>query len=159
MSTMPATGKAALAEPAVAGEGLAEVAGADDDDRPVVGEAELAADLVHEIGDLVADAARAVAAEVAEVFANLGGVDTAEFGETLGRDAVDAFVALLGEDPQVHRKPGNGGIGDAAASAFGGHTWNQTLGTRAHVHKAAAVRIEPEFLVVARRRSPVPSGA
>jgi hypothetical protein len=31
----------AVAEPVVAGERLAEVAGADDDDRPVVGEAEL----------------------------------------------------------------------------------------------------------------------
>ena len=38
--------EAALAEPAVAGERLAEVAGADDDDGPVVGQAELAADLV-----------------------------------------------------------------------------------------------------------------
>ena len=66
MSTMPATGKPALAEPAVAGERLAEVAGADDDDGPVVGEAELAADLVHEVRDLVADAAGAVAAEVAD---------------------------------------------------------------------------------------------
>ena len=74
--------EAALAETAVAGEGLAEVAGADDDDRPVVGEAQLAADLVHEVGDLVADAAGAVAAEVAEVLANLGGVDAAEFGQT-----------------------------------------------------------------------------
>ena len=96
-------GKAALAETAVAGEGLAEVAGADDDDGPVVGQAELAADLVHEIRDFVADTAGAVAAEVAEVFAHLGGVDAAQFGQALGRDAVDALVALLGEDPQVHR--------------------------------------------------------
>ena len=118
-------GKAALAETAVAGEGLAEVAGADDDDRPVVGEAELAADLVDEIRDLVADAARAVAAEVAQVLANLRGVDAAQFGEPLGRDAVDAFVALLGEDSQVDGKPGNGGIWDASASAFGSHTWHK----------------------------------
>ena len=53
--------EAALAEPAVAGERLAEVAGADDHDRPVVGQAELPADLVDEVLDLVADAAGAVA--------------------------------------------------------------------------------------------------
>ena len=55
-STMPATGKPRCAEAAVAGEGLAEVAGADDDDGPVVGEPELAAHLVDEVLDLVADA-------------------------------------------------------------------------------------------------------
>ena len=38
-STSARDGEAALAEPAVVGEGLAEVAGTDDDDRPVVGEA------------------------------------------------------------------------------------------------------------------------
>ena len=47
--------EAPLAEPAVVGEGLAEVAGADDDDRPVVGEAELAAHLEQEVLDVVAD--------------------------------------------------------------------------------------------------------
>ena len=113
--------EAALAEPAVAGEGLAEVAGADDDDRPVVGQAELAADLVHEVGDLVADPAGAVAAEVGEVLADLGGVDPAELGQAVRRDAVDAVVGLLAEDPQVDRQAGDGGLGDAAAGSFGGH--------------------------------------
>ena len=114
--------KAALTETAVSGERLSEVAGADDHDRPVVGEAEFATDLVHEVGDLVADAAGAVAAEVAQVLANLRGVDTAQLGEPLGRDAVDAFVALLGEESEVDGQPGNGGIWDASASAFGSHT-------------------------------------
>ena len=115
----------ALAEPAVTGKCLAEVAGADDDDRPVVGEAELAADLVDEIGHLVADAAGAVAAEVAEVLADLGCIDAAEFGEALGGDAVDALVTLFGEDPQVHGQAGDGGIRDASARAFGSHTWDK----------------------------------
>ena len=146
-------GEAALAEPAVAGERLAEVAGADDDDRPVVGQAELAADLVDEVVDLVADAAGAVAAEVAEVLADLGGVDAGQLGEPLGRDAVDTLVALLGEDPQVHRQPGNGGLGDPAACAFGSHTWTQTLGTRAHVHKAARRSDLTDFCHAARSRA------
>jgi hypothetical protein len=68
---------------------------------------------------------RAVAAEVAEVLANLGCVDTAEFGEPLGRDAVDTLFALLGEDSQIHGQPGHGGIGDASAGAFRSHTWTK----------------------------------
>ena len=142
-------GEAPLAEPAVAGERLAEVAGADDDDGPVVGEAELAADLVHEVRDLVADAAGAVAAEVAQVLADLGGVHAGELGEALGRDRSTLFVGLLGEDPQVHRQTGDGGFGDAAARAFGRHT-RCTLGTRAHVHKAGPAT---------RRRTSVTPGA
>src|SRR5690606_20419137 len=72
--------EAALVEAAVAGERLSEVAGADDDDRPVVVEAELAANLVHQVGDLVAHATGAVATEVREVFADLGGVHAGQFG-------------------------------------------------------------------------------
>ena len=92
MSTIAGDGEAALAEPAVAGERLAEVAGADDDDRPVVGQAELAADLVDEVLDLVADAAGAVAAEVGEVLADLGGVHAGQLGQPLGRDRVDVLA-------------------------------------------------------------------
>ena len=112
--------KAALVEAAVAGERLAEVAGADDHDRPVVVEPELAADLVDEVVDLVADAARAVAAEVREVLAHLGGVDAGQLGEAVGRDVVDAELGLLDEDLEVHREPGDGGLGDPA-TAMGGH--------------------------------------
>src|SRR6185295_12686756 len=106
--------KAALTETVVSGECLSEVAGADDHHRPVVGKAEFASNLIHEIRDLVADAARAVAAEVAQVLSNLRGIDTAQSGEPLGRDAVDAFVALLGEDSEVDGESGNGGIWDAS---------------------------------------------
>ena len=84
--------EATLAEAAVAGERLAEVAGADDHDRPVVVEAELAADLVDEVLDVVADAADAVGAEVAEVLAHLGGVDAGEVGELLRRQVGDPGV-------------------------------------------------------------------
>ena len=75
--------ESALVEAAVPGERLAEVAGADDHDRPFVFETELTPDLVHEVVDLVADATRAVAAEVRQVLADLGGVDTGQFGETV----------------------------------------------------------------------------
>ena len=47
-------GKPALAEPAVVGEGLPEVAEPDDGDRPVLREAELAAHLEQQVLDVVA---------------------------------------------------------------------------------------------------------
>ncbi len=67
--------KAARGEAAVIRERPAEVADADDGDRPVLGQAEFAGDLVDEIGHLVADAAGAVGPKVREVLAQLGGVD------------------------------------------------------------------------------------
>jgi hypothetical protein len=101
---------------------LAEVAGADDDHGPVVGQAEFATNLVDEIRNLVADTACAVTAEVAQVLADLGRIDPAQLGKLLRRDAVDAFVSLLGEDAQIHRQACHRGVRDAASSSFGGHT-------------------------------------
>ena len=105
--------EAPLAEPAVAGERLAEVAGADDDDGPVVGQPELPADLVDEVLDLVADAAGAVRAEVAEVLADLGGVDAGEVGELLRGDVQRAGLGLLEEDPEVDGQARHRRFGDA----------------------------------------------
>jgi hypothetical protein len=134
-----ADGEPALAEPAVAGEGLAEVAGTDDDDRPVVVETELTPDLVHEVVDLVADTAGAVAAEVRQILADLGGVDAGQLGETLRRDRCDAGVGLLGEDLQVDGQPGHGGFGDPASRHGGrpvrGHR-PSPYALRARFHKA-----------------------
>ena len=56
--------EASLAEAPIPRKGLPEVAGADDDHWPVVSEAQLATHLVHQIVDLVAHAAGAVAAQV-----------------------------------------------------------------------------------------------
>ena len=67
--------EAAAAEAGVVGQRVAEVADADDDDRPVLGQPDLAGDLVAQVVDVVADAAGAVGAEVGEVLAQLGGVD------------------------------------------------------------------------------------
>ena len=57
--------KAPGAEALVVGQRVAEVAEAHDDDRPVVGQAELAADLEEQELDVVAHAAGAEAAEIA----------------------------------------------------------------------------------------------
>jgi hypothetical protein len=64
----------------------AQVADADDDDGPVVGEPELAAHLEQQVLDVVADAAGAVGPEVGEVLAHLGGVHAGQLGEALGGD-------------------------------------------------------------------------
>ena len=126
--------EAALAEPAVAGERLAEVAGADDHDGPVVGEAELAAHLVDEVLDLVADAAGAVRAEVAEVLAHLRRVDAGEIGELLATRRWRC-PTRTGRAGSAGRRgagrpspPGSSGLGSSSPSA-------STLSPRAPVHK------------------------
>ena len=101
-------------EAAVVGQRVAEVADADDDDRPVLGQAELAGDLVDEVLDVVADAAGAVGAQVGEVLAQLGRVDPGGGGELLGGDRGDALVGQRAERPQVDGQPGHRGVRDAA---------------------------------------------
>src|SRR5258705_421664 len=93
----PAQAPAPPPDPAVPGERLTEVAGADDHDRPVVGQAELAPNLVDQVLDLVPDATGAVRAEVAEVLADLGGVDASEVGELLGRHVRRPRLGLVEE--------------------------------------------------------------
>ena len=107
--------EAPLVEAGVVGEGLTEVAGADDHDRPVVGQAELAAHLVREVVDLVADAAGAVGAEVREVLADLRRVDAGQLGQPLGRHAGHPIGGEVVEDPQVDGQPGHGGLRDPSA--------------------------------------------
>ena len=114
-STRAATGKPRSWKPRVVGEGLAQVADADDDDRPVVGEAELAAHLEQQVLDVVADAPGAVGAEVGEVLAHLGGVDAGQLGQPLGRDRGRPVVGHLEQAAQVDGQPGDRGLGDLRA--------------------------------------------
>jgi hypothetical protein len=65
----------AAGEPAVVGQSVTKVTDADDRDGVVAGEAEDALDVAHEDLDVVADAPRAVRADVAEVLAELRRVD------------------------------------------------------------------------------------
>ncbi len=88
--------EAARREPAVVGERVAEVADADDDDRPILGEAELAGDLVHEVVDVVADAAGAVRTEVGQVLTQLRRTDAGGGRQVLGGDGGDAGVLQRG---------------------------------------------------------------
>ena len=85
-STSAGHAEPALGEPLVVRERVAEVADADDHDRPVLREPELAADLVDQVRDVVADAARPVGAQVRQVLADLRRVHAGGLGERLGRD-------------------------------------------------------------------------
>ena len=75
--------EAAGAEPGVVGQRVPEVADADDDDGEVLGDADLAGDLVAEVLHVVADPAGAVGAQVGQVLAQLGAVDAGGGGELL----------------------------------------------------------------------------
>ena len=87
------------------------------DDRPVPGEAELAADLVQQVLDVVADAPGAVGAEVREVLADLGRVHAGQLGQPLRRDRGDLVLGGLEQGPVVQRQPGDGRLGDPASRA------------------------------------------
>jgi hypothetical protein len=77
-------------------------------------EAELATDLVHEVVDLVPDAASSVAAQVRQIFADLRGVHAREVGEPVGRHVRHPRLGLIGQDLEIHRQPGDGGFRDPA---------------------------------------------
>ena len=106
--------EAAAGEPGVPGQRLAEVADADQGDRAVHRDAERARDLLGQRGDVVADAADAVGAEVGQVLAQLGRVHAGRDGELLGGDGGDAAVADRAEHAQIGGQPGDGGVRDAA---------------------------------------------
>ena len=96
----------------------------DDRDRPVVGEPELAGDLVEQVVDVVPHAPGAVRPEVGEVLAHLRGVDARELRQPLRRDRADLLIGGLEERPVVERQPGDRrfrdapGVGNGALQMF-----------------------------------------
>ena len=76
-------------EAGVVGQRGAQVAEPDDDHRPVVGRADLTADLEAQVLHVVADAAGAVRAEVGQVLAQLGRTHPGRLGERAAADGVD----------------------------------------------------------------------
>ncbi len=114
----------AFAETAVPGERFAEVAGADDHDVPLVGQAQLTLDLEHQELDVVADAAGAVAAEVGQVLADLGGVHATEFGQLLRRDVGGPELELVGQQLEVDGQPRDGRFGNPTSSPLASHVPN-----------------------------------
>jgi len=110
----------AAAEPRVVGERLAQVADADDDDRPVLGDADLAGDLVAQVVDVVPDAAGAVAAQVGEVLAQLGAVDPGGRRQLLARAGGGALVGERRQRAEVDGESRDGGLGDVPGTLGGG---------------------------------------
>jgi hypothetical protein len=118
----------ARGEPAVVGQCVAQVADPDDDHGPVLGQADLAGDLVAEVLHVVADAPGPVGAEVGEVLAQLGAVDAGSRRELEAGAGRGAGLAHRVEGPQVHRKTGYRRLRDAGA-AHGSdtlHRWGST---------------------------------
>ena len=85
--------EAAAVEAAVVGQRGAQVAQPDDDHRPVVGRAHLAADLAEQVLHVVADPPGAVRAEMGQVLAQLGGVDPGRLGERATAHGVDLLLS------------------------------------------------------------------
>ena len=94
------------------GKRPSEVAHAAHDHGPDVGDAERLTDLEPQEGGVVADAAGAVGAEVRQVLADLGGVDTGEIGEFVGRHCCRHPDGERVEAAEVQRESSHGGFGD-----------------------------------------------
>ena len=132
--------EAAGGEPGVVGQRVPEVADADDDDRPVLGHADLAGDLVAEVLHVVPDAAGAVGAEVGEVLAELGAVHAGGGGQLLAGAGGGAALGEPDQGPQVDREPGDRGLGDAALGAFAAADRRGPRPGRRSEHYAASSR-------------------
>ena len=104
----------AFGEAPVVRQGVPEVPDAHDHDGPVLGEPELAPDLMDQVRDVVPDAARAVGAEVGQVLAHLRGVHARGLGEGLGRHRGGARLGDVDEGSQVDGQPSDRRLGDRA---------------------------------------------
>ena len=108
--------EAAGAETTVVGERAAEVSDADDGDRPVAGEPELAGDLVQEVVDVVADAPGAVASPRYErSLRTLAALTPASSASRSDEIVATVVLAGLEQRPVVERQAGDGRLGDPAS--------------------------------------------
>ncbi len=114
--------EAAGAEPTVCSQRASKVADTDNDDRPVLREAELAADLVEQVLDVVADSPRSVRTQIAEILANLGRVHRCQFGEGHRRHVGPLGPKEFNECPVIQRKTSHRRVRDAFVwAAHGSH--------------------------------------
>ena len=82
-------------EAPIVGEGPPEVPQPHDDHRPVLGEAQLASDLVQELLDVVPHAPGSIGTQIREVLAHLGRVDAGQLGQPVGGDGGDLALGGL----------------------------------------------------------------
>src|ERR1019366_4968971 len=104
------------ANPAVMAQGTTQIAGADDDDRPVLGQAEFPGDLVHQVLNVVTHAPGAVGAQLRQVLTELGRVHPRRGGEFLARHGGDLTVGQRVQRPEVDRQTGDSRLRDALDS-------------------------------------------
>ncbi len=97
-------------EPLRAREGMPEVAHADDDDLPLLIEAELAPDLAEEEIDVITSARRAVGPEVRQVLAHFGRVDARRLCQLRRRDGLDAAGREREQGALIYGEPHDGGL-------------------------------------------------
>ena len=105
-------GEAGGGEGEVPQQGMAQVAGADDDEVMIVVHAQDVADLAPEFLYIIAVALLAELAEAAEVLADLGGGDVHLLAQLVGGDAHSAPLAELGEVAVVTGEAADDGIRD-----------------------------------------------
>ncbi len=99
-------------ETAIAGECGAEQACPDDHDVPGAVEPKAPVDLLNKPCDFVPDTARAKLAEIREVLADLGGVETDHGRQVARRDAHDALSIQLAQLAQVQGEARHSDRGD-----------------------------------------------
>src|SRR5260221_10656999 len=97
---------------------MAEIARADNDQGPVLGEPELPGDLVHQVVDVIADTAGSVRAQVRQVLAQLGGVHPRRDGELLARDGGYAAFGQRIQGPEVDREAVDRCLRDTVLAVF-----------------------------------------
>ena len=105
-------------EAAVVGQRMAQVAGADDDDGPVLGEPELPRDLVHQVLNVIPDTAGSVRSQVRQVLAQLRRVHPCSGRELLARHGGNAAISQRIQCSKVNRQPVNRCLRDAAMAVL-----------------------------------------
>jgi hypothetical protein len=97
--------EAAAGEAVVAGQRVPEVTDADQADRATLVEAQHVLDLLDQQGDVIADPAGAVRAQVREILAQLGRVDPGRGREALAGDRVGTALAEVVQRAKVLGQP------------------------------------------------------
>ena len=100
-------------------ERRAEIAEADQGDRPLAIQSEDAAQLGFEAGHVIPDAADAELAEVRQVLAHLRRVQVVALGQLLGGDGLHTVFFQLLETPRVHGEPAHGHLRNLGKPVIG----------------------------------------
>src|SRR5437867_11359261 len=107
--------KSVAVESSIVGQGHAEVSGTDDDDGTRAVDAQRSRQYRLELGDVVADAARAELAETSQVLADLRGVEVKALRHLMRRHGALTDRFEVGEATEINRQAPGGQLGDRFA--------------------------------------------